>query len=649
MLQAVAMSKFCFPSATHSVKDIRAPTDEIVTLHGHLDRKPRIQANRTFAELRDEHGKVIQIHMAPKFTDQALIDKLCASGPEDSVVVSGFVQPKPPKKGSSETEYELAVLHFQNLNSASVDAAQLDKIKHLSPQLIPPQFRYLQLRTQPYQEALRTRSKMLQFIRKILVEEFESVEIETPILFKLTPEGAREFLVPSRSPNRLYALPQSPQQYKQILMSSGFSRYFQIAKCFRDEDMRADRQPEFTQVDIEMGFVNDKTQVMGAIDRIITGIWVDIGCKPIYSLDSNGNLRRMENNPSEPDSYARITYDEAMTKYGIDKPDLRSSLEFVDLLKFFLPIEESEAFGVVEACVLKGAFDPNRKFKIPANLTDKEQYNSRKPIVITINSEKEAQTWYSKFLEVNVLQRKRTFNELELADALSLTPGDILAISTRQEQCFENPTPLGRFRKLAIDEFPGKWIRPIYEADGSIKTESSAEKISVGCWIVDFPLFSPVEHSSPPANFPNYVPNIVEATHHPFTMPKIEDFALLDKDPLSVRGEHYDFVLNGVEVGGGSRRIHDAKLQEYVLERLLRIKNYNELFGHLLRALSMGCPPHAGIALGFDRLCAMLLDKGSIRDVIAFPKTQSGTDPVVNSPTEISDELLKSYHLKRFQ
>lgn len=648
MLLQEAASKFCFPSATHAVREIKKPSTEIVTLHGHLHRKPRIHAKRLFAELRDDEGDVIQIHLAPEFTEQSLIELLASSGVEDAIVVSGLIQEKPPKKGSTEKEYELAVSHFQNLNSGGIDAAQLDKLKHNQPSQIPPHFRYLQLRTPFYQHALRTRSKAVNYIRKILVDGFGFTEIDTPLLFKSTPEGAREFLVPTRSPDRFYALPQSPQQYKQILMSSGFSKYFQIARCFRDEDLRADRQPEFTQVDLEMSFVNDKTQVMNVINSVISKLWANVGKQSMYTLDENLNLKVVKQGTQAPETFSPITYKHCLSKYGIDKPDLRSSLSFIDISKFFTPMKETTNFPVVEVCVLKSAFDPAIKGKISHRLSDTANYKSRKPIAIAIQNEDDVRNWFTKFVERGVLAKTRDFDSNVLAEMLDLAPGDVLAFSTRAHLSFENPTPLGRFRQLAIEEYPNKWNRPIVNEDGSLTTDYSKNDIFVGSWVIDFPLFSPVELEGN-NEFPQYSESQIESTHHPFTMANLEDFHLLETDPLSVRGEHYDFVLNGVEVGGGSRRIHDPKLQEYIFKHILKISNYEQLFGHLLKALGMGCPPHAGIALGLDRVCAMLIGSQSIRDVIAFPKNQSGTDPVVESPTDVPSKILEEYYIKKLE
>lgn len=642
------LAKFVFPTATHTVKNVADAGTEVVTLNGHLNRKPRIMAKRSFAELRDPHGDVIQILMAPEHTEAKFFDLLQKSGAEDSVSVSGHVQKKQMKPGDKlKVEYELVVSHFQTLNPAGVDAAQLDKLKHSNPAEIPPKFRYLQLRTPFYQHALRTRSKAVNLIRNTLVEKHGFTEIDTPLLFKSTPEGAREFLVPTRSADRFYALPQSPQQYKQILMSSGFSRYFQIAKCFRDEDLRADRQPEFTQVDLEMSYINSSDQVATVINDVVQKVWNEVGNMPIYRVNPQGNMEEVD--AASEQKFNKLKYIDALTKYGIDKPDLRSALTFTDLSRFFSPTKNPSNFDVVEACVLKGAFDPAEKYKIPHIFTESTSYPKRKPIVLAIKTEDDATNWFKKFLEKNVLKATADFSESELATELKLSPGDILAFSTRAELPYENPTPLGKFRQIAIEEFPTKWNRPIVGKNGDLTTDYDRKSLFVGSWVVDFPLFSPVDVTEGnEGEFPQYDYAKLEATHHPFTMAKSEDYDLLETDPLKVHGEHYDLVVNGVEVGGGSRRIHDPELQKYVFESILKITHYEELFGHLLKALSLGCPPHAGIALGFDRLCAMLIGSTSIRDVIAFPKNQSGTDPVVESPTDVPEKTLNEYYITKW-
>lgn len=649
------LAKFSFPSATHNVRDLLTSGESWthcpITLHGHLHRKPRKLGKRTFAELRDTNGDIIQLHFASEWTGQEHMECIRRSGVEDALVVNGILRRKVNKNEDDSPEYELSVSEMQLLNNGGVDAAQLDSLKHSSPSTIPPKFRYLQLRTPFYQNALRTRSQASHVTRKVLIENHHFTEIETPALFKSTPEGAREFLVPTRSPDRFYALPQSPQQYKQMLMSSGFSRYFQIARCFRDEDLRADRQPEFTQVDLEMAYINNSKKVHAVIDDVIETVWREVAKKPVYKVDATGHIvpvkanRRRESDPA----FNKLTYQEALSKYGIDKPDLRSALTIIDLSEYFKPLNEADHFGVVEACVLKQAFDPGNKYKVSHNLTDKEAYPRRRPIILPIQTEDEALNWWKPFVEKGILKTTDAFSQVKVLKALNLEHGDILAFATRAQLSYENPTPLGRFRQLAIEQFPGRWNRPLKPSNlEELTTEYDPKDIVVGSWVVDFPLFSPVditESASEP--FPKYDFKRWESTHHPFTMAKPEDYELLELNIAQVRGEHYDLVINGVEVGGGSRRIHDPELQKYVFEAILNIQNHDQLFGHLLKALSMGCPPHAGIALGFDRLCAMLVGTSSIRDVIAFPKNQSGSDPVVESPTSVSSAVLNEYYIDK--
>lgn len=643
------LHKFDFPSATHTVRSLKndsAATSEksTVVIHGHLNQKPKHMGKRAFAHVRDTNGDLIQIHLNQDSTPANILKAFKSFGTEDAIVVSGVAA----QKLSPQAELEIVVSDIHLLNKGSTDAAQLDKLKHSDPASIPPKFRYLQLRTPFYQKALRARSGASHLVRKVLVEQHSFVEIETPALFKSTPEGAREFLVPARSRNRFYALPQSPQQYKQMLMSSGFSRYFQMARCFRDEDLRADRQPEFTQVDLEMSFVNSSQQVHAVIDDIIVSLWRDIAKKSMYRLNSRGNLVEVDQQHVQPDTpaFSAVTYKEALLKYGIDKPDLRYNLAFSNLSEFFAPASHQDSFPVVEACILRQVLQPDNDMSVPALLTKSKNYPRRAPMVIPIKSDDDVANWWKPLAEKGALVPRPSLDEKSLQNMLNLKKGDVIAFSSRAELPYENPTPLGRFRQLAIEEFPSRNLRPIESEDGSVKPGSS-DDIFVGSWLVDFPLFSPVDVSPSPTDpFPTYSKTQLESTHHPFTMAKTEDYEHLANDPLKVRGEHYDLVINGVEVGGGSRRIHDPELQLYVFEQILKIDNHHHLFGHLIRALSMGCPPHAGIALGFDRLCAMLVGTSSIKDVIAFPKNQSGVDAVVESPTAVPESTLKEYYIR---
>ncbi|RCK56546.1 Aspartate--tRNA ligase, mitochondrial [Candida viswanathii] len=656
--KSTTLAKFDFPLATHTIKSISVNVDKYlnneqnkITLNGHINRKSRIRPTLGFGFLRDANGDEIQLLATPESTNESIFELMKKLTVEDSVSVTGFLQQKQAKNDSDgSVELELVVEEFQILNSSNVDAARLDKLKHNSPADIPPQFRYLQLRTPYFQKSLRVRSEAAQLIREVFTKNHGFVEIETPLLFKSTPEGAREFLVPTRALNKFYALPQSPQQYKQILMSSGITRYFQIAKCFRDEDLRSDRQPEFTQIDLEMSFISNSDQVGVVVEDVIHNVWNKVGGKPTYKVNENGYLEEITHEEgSNTLQFNKLNYIDALTKYGIDKPDLRSSLSFTSLEDFFVAKENAE-FPVVEVSVLKQAFEAGtpKKYRIPKSFTDDHNFPSRRPYVWAVNKPEDATNWYEKLIDANVIAPVSSFDEAKLQEVLDLQPGDIFAVSTRSKSPYENPTPLGKFRQLAIKEFPDKWQRPILK-DGELVTRYDSNDVVVGSWVVNFPLFNPVE-TTPSASdakekYPQYDYSKFESTHHPFTMAKIEDYDLLESDPLKVRGEHYDLVINGVEVGGGSRRIHDPDLQQYIFEEILQISNFQDLFGHLLKALSMGCPPHAGLALGFDRLCAMLVGSSSIRDVIAFPKNQSGVDPVVESPTGVKNLTLNEYYI----
>lgn len=650
------LEKFDFPVATHTVAQVKSQLDlylgneqKKIVLNGHLNRKPKKISKLGFAELRDTSGALVQIMMSPETTDERYLELLKTSKPEDSVSVVGYAREKQSKGESAEKEWELVVERYQVLNPSTLEASRLDHLKHTAPEDIPAHLRYLQLRTPFYQTALRTRSKVAQLVRNTLINNHDFVEIETPLLFKSTPEGAREFLVPTRTAERFYALPQSPQQYKQILMSSGFTKYFQIAKCFRDEDLRADRQPEFTQIDLEMSYINNKDQICYVVEDVVNKIWNEVGKMEMYKLNESEQMERVEKKfPKGGLRFSKLMYIEALTNYGIDKPDLRYGLKFHNLSKHFAPIKEATDFPVVEACVLRGAFDATtKKPKIPKALSDHDSYARRSAVVIPIKNEYEAKNWYKALLTKNWIKTQPEYSESELTENLNLQPGDIIALATRADMPYENPTPLGRFRQLAIQNYPTKWLRPIIEKEsGKLITDYDPTKTFIGTWVVDFPLFSPVEINELSEEFPLYS-NDLESTHHPFTMAKTEDYDYLESDPLKVHGEHYDLVVNGVEVGGGSRRIHDPLLQQFVFENVLNIQNYQALFGHLLQALSMGCPPHGGLALGFDRLCAMLLGSTSIRDVIAFPKNQKGVDPVIGSPSDVPDSALSLYHISK--
>lgn len=624
---AKTFEKFNFKHFTHTIEDINKLNNDLlgktVILNGWIDGSPRkISKSLVFAKFRDFNGEYTQI--VTKSEEWSAI--LRTLKPEDSLSVTGIVTPKKVRKGEDET-WEISVDSFQILNNSNEKASQLDSLKE-NPSQFPPEYRYLQLRLPQYQKALKMRAKAAKVARSVL-DSLNFTEIETPLLFKSTPEGAKEFLVPTRKKGYFYALPQSPQQYKQLLMASGFKGYYQIAKCFRDEDLRADRQPEFTQIDMEMSFGRSE-DIQKVVQSLVQGIWKEVRGLPLYKVDwSTGNLVEL----AEGENFPKLDYKTALEKFGIDKPDLRSTITIETLSDFFEGPLNNNEFSIVEGVVLKEAL---LEKKLPNQLFDTVEYKSRKPYIFKIRNDDDLNNWAFKLPS----QLRGSIEALN--ERLNLQVGDIVAIGDRAPLTYENPTPLGRFRQLAIQYFPDKWRRQISRVTeaGEVKDED----IFVAAWLVDFPLFSPIEiDSDTGSGYPKYDYEKFESTHHPFTMAKLEDYEYLSTNPLKVKGDHYDLVINGVEVGGGSRRVHDAELQKYIFCEILQIENYMALFGHLIHALDSGCPPHAGLAIGFDRMCSMLLGSSNIRDVVAFPKTQTGSDPVVESPSRVPTKTLDLY------
>ncbi|KAG7700273.1 hypothetical protein KL949_000380 [Ogataea haglerorum] len=616
-------AKFNFDKPTHTIREINRDHKRVgkgtVILNGWIDRPPKkLSSKLVFASLRDTKSDYAQLICK----DQETAEKLASRKPEDVVSVIGTVQPKKSKDGKPET-WELVLKDLKVLNTADIQTVQLNSLKQTTGQF-PQEFRYLQLRQPYYQKSLRKRAQIAAVARSVL-DENEFVEIETPLLFKSTPEGADEFLVPTRKKGQFYALPQSPQQYKQLLIASGFDRYYQLAKCFRDEDLRADRQPEFTQIDLEMGFAK-KEDVMRIVETVIKAIFKET--RQVDLFTPNEDLSSVVLAGEKP--LKRLSYREAMHYYGIDKPDLRYNLRFKLLDEFF------ESQGTIQGVVLTGAAN----FDGIDQLISSHEYAHRRPYIAKIKSDHDLTTWHaaSPFVfkgEINALNGKLG---LQVGDVVAL--GDIVyPDKQRHRHVYENPTPLGKFRQLAIQHFPELWRHD---------TGLSASDTFAACWVTNFPLFSPAEDSqSKGKEYPIYLKDKYEATHHPFTMFDLTQGVTPSPDNvLDIEGEHYDLVINGVEVGGGSQRIHDAQVQRYVLKEILKVHNAEELFGHLLKALDSGCPPHAGFAVGFDRLCSMIVGSSNIRDVVAFPKTQAGTDPVVGSPSRVAQDTLENYHIQ---
>ncbi|KAI9371950.1 tRNA synthetases class II-domain-containing protein [Aspergillus egyptiacus] len=605
---------FEFPPATCDFETFlsQASPDQDVVLHGYLGVRSDISKKLSFVRLQDPTmNHSIQLVST---SHNESFEKLRSLRPHSPVAIKGKVQAKKAKDAEMQKRdpWEIVLHDVQLLNDFPGDIWMAPDMVH------PPKHRHLQLRTSSeLREALRFRAE----VRNICKEELEQsrprfVEIETPLLFKSTPEGAREFLVPTRKHGLVYALPQSPQQYKQILMASGIPRYYQFARCFRDEDLRADRQPEFTQLDLEMSFATGE-DVMRVVEGIVRRLWSNL-------MDSEA--------PSGP--FSRISYQDAMARYGSDKPDTRYGME-LHRIEHLLPVDLVNKISPLTNPIVE-------IFKIEGNDNDPAATSE----FITKFLDSPAGAPFNENPEgapgIFVYDAKKPLCGLQpfgfqaaeyVEDLLEPDHGDLLVIQAREASPFAGgSTPIGDLRR----------------ALHSAAVETGFKPAPTGYafhWIVDFPLFSPSSESEPGQGGAAGI----SSTHHPFTAPKTAaDVDMLLADPTKVVADHYDLVVNGVELGGGSRRIHDAAVQEFVLRDVLQMppERLSE-FSHLLEALRAGCPPHAGLALGFDRLVAVMLGKDSVRDVIAFPKTgKLGEDPMVKAPSPVSAEALELYNLR---
>lgn len=615
-----------FPAATCKFQDLAQTgsdwIDEQVVLHGYLGTRRDASKSLTFAELHDMNlsGTVQLVSTAVKGGDGTVDSPhqlLRGLRDHTPVAVHGtIVSRKAPKASNGEsrmsgliTNVEVKVENITQLNEFPDDVIMTEET------LFPPDQRHLQIRSDPsIRNALDFRSNVSRIVRDELCARQGFTEIETPLLFKSTPEGAREFLVPTRSPGLAYALPQSPQQYKQIMMASGIPRYMQIAKCFRDEDLRADRQPEFTQVDLEMAFAGSE-DVMRTVESVVRRLWAE--CLDINDL---------------PASFARMTYEEAMSKYGSDKPDVRFGAE-IRSIEWMLPVDLVLKIGpltepIVEVMKFSISDDPQatrafvNSFMHSADALPFLQNPDGQPGIFIFDSRKPLQGLQPFGFEAAE----------QLEGKFDLQDGDLVVLQARKQGPFSGgSTPIGNLR-LALHKAAVR--------SGLIEAPQGFEFL----WVADFPLFTSASETEPGQGGTAGI----ASTHHPFTAPKSrEDVDLLLTEPLEAKADHYDLVVNGVELGGGSRRIHQAKMQDFIMREVLKMGDDRvKDFTHLLEVLRAGCPPHAGIALGFDRLIAVMLGKESIRDVIAFPKSGRGEDLLVKSPTKMTEDQLRTYHLK---
>lgn len=567
--------------------------DQTVVLNGWVN-KWRNHGGLIFIDIRDRYG-LTQVVFNPEI-DANVYEQAKMLRSEFVVAVKGVVSKRPPESRNESMktgEIEVSASELLILNTAKTTPFEIMDDLEINEEL-GLTYRYLDLRRKKLQKNLILRSRVYQIVREYMTKN-NFIEIETPVLMKSTPEGARDFLVPSRNyPGRFYALPQSPQTYKQLLMIAGFDRYFQIVKCFRDEDLRRDRQPEFTQIDIEMSFVNEEDVIEIASKLVCSVFAQSIG----YELDL---------------PFPTMSYQEAFENYGTDKPDLRFDLKIQRLNSIFANTEFNVFKNVLSgsgeiACIkIPGGGTLGRK-RID-KLIEQSKSLGAKGLAYLKFQDSGFNGGISKFLTNN--------EKAELINLLNITDNDLILIIADQYQIAYNV--LGQLRLSMAEEFE------LIDKD----------KFNF-LWVVDFPLLEFSEEEN------RYV-----ARHHPFTSPKLEELSSLDKEPSKVIARAYDLVLNGNEIAGGSIRIHTKELQEKVFN-ILKIdrKEAENKFGFLMKALEYGAPPHGGVAFGLDRLIMLLAGADSIRDVIAFPKTTSALSLMDDSPSPVSKKQLDELKIK---
>ncbi len=561
-----------------------------VTLAGWVQRV-RKMGGMTFLDLRDRYG-ITQIVFNNE-VNAALCEVANHMGREFVVQITGKVQERSSKNPNIPTgDIEIIADGLKVLNRSEVPPFTIEENTDGGDDL-RMKYRYLDLRRSCVRDNLVLRHRMAFEIRRYL-DANGFLEIETPVLVKSTPEGARDFVVPSRmNPGEFYALPQSPQLFKQLLMVSGFDRYFQLAKCFRDEDLRADRQPEFTQVDCEMSFV-EQEDVINMFEGLVKHIF-----KYVKDIDFT-------------DPFPRMTWNDAMRLYGSDKPDIRFGMTFVELTdlvkgKGFSVMDEAEL--TVGICVPGCAGYTRKQLDELTDFVKRPQVGAKGLVYVKYNADGSVKSSVGKFFSDEQL--------LEWCSRMDAKPGDLLLILSGEAMKTRK-----QLNELRLEMGNRLGLRP--------------KNVFAPLWVIDFPLFEWDEETQ------RYY-----AMHHPFTSPKPEDIPLLHSDTGKVRANAYDIVVNGTELGGGSIRIHDSELQDTMFELLGFTKERaQEQFGFLMDAFKYGAPPHGGLALGFDRFVSILAELDTIRDVIAFPKNNSGRDVMNESPSPIDDSQLEELQLK---
>jgi aspartyl-tRNA synthetase len=570
-----------------------AEVGQEVTLAGWVQRR-RDHGGLIFVDLRDRSG-IIQIVFSPDVNEEAfhLAEKLRN---EYVVRVVGTVMQRPAglfNPNISTGDIEIYVEKLEVLNASKLPPFFPDEASGVD-ESVRLRYRYLDLRRPEMQENLKLRHEVTKTIRNFL-DRKGFWEIETPILTKSSPEGARDYLVPSRIyPGKFFALPQSPQLFKQLLMVSGIDKYFQIARCFRDEDLRADRQPEFTQIDLEASFIT-RDEIIDLMEEMVSEVF-----------DKTKGIKLLT-------PFPRLTYQEAMDRFGTDRPDLRFGIELVDVSDLVV----NTNFKVFSEVVAKGGQVKGINAKDCAKFTRKEideltkqvsEYGAKGLAWIAVN-EDGVRSPIAKFFSEETISA--------ICERMSANPGDLLLFVADKPSVVA--ASLGYLR-VEIAKRLGLIIPDRFKF----------------CWVVDFPLF---EYDEEEKRF--------VAMHHPFTSPMDEDIELFDSDPGKMRAKAYDLILNGVELGGGSIRIHRRDIQEKMFKTIgISAEEAQDKFGYLLEAFDFGAPPHGGIAFGLDRFIMLLAQRDSIRDVIAFPKTQSSACLLTKAPSEVEPKQLKELHIK---